>query len=246
METDVTVVAAFGAGLLSFLSPCVLPLVPPYLGYLAGASIEELTGKEGERRIGRARVVGLAAAFVLGFSTVFITLGATASVFGQLLMRWSYELGIVAGVVIIIMGLHFLGVFRVALFYREARFRAQGAKAGPVGAYVLGLAFAFGWTPCIGPILSGILAVAGSRDTVGEGAFLLGVYSAGLGVPFIAAALFAGPFVAFLKHFRAHFDRVEKAMGVVLIATGIMFLTGQMQQISFWMLETFPALSRLG
>ncbi|GLS78127.1 cytochrome C biogenesis protein CcdA [Oharaeibacter diazotrophicus] len=246
MHADVTLLAALTAGLISFLSPCVLPLVPPYLGFLAGASIEELTGAGAESRVGRARVVGVALAFVLGFSTVFVALGATASVLGQLLIRWSYELSLVAGVVIIVMGLHFLGVFRIALLYREARFHAAGAKAGPAGAYAMGLAFAFGWTPCIGPILSGILAVAGARDTVGEGAILLAVYSAGLGIPFVVAALFAGPFVAFLRRFRAHFDKVEKVMGGVLVATGLLFLTGGMQRISFWLLETFPALSRLG
>jgi len=246
MNADVTLLAALTAGLISFLSPCVLPLVPPYLGFLAGASIEELTGRDAESRVGRARVVGVALAFVLGFSTVFVTLGATASVIGQLLIRWSYELSLVAGVVIIVMGLHFLGVFRIALLYREARFQAAGAKAGPFGAYAMGLAFAFGWTPCIGPILSGILAVAGARDTVGEGAILLAIYSAGLGIPFVAAALFAGPFVAFLKRFRTHFDKVEKVMGGVLVVTGLLFLTGGMQRISFWLLETFPALSRLG
>lgn len=246
MNPDVTILAALTAGLLSFLSPCVLPLVPPYLGFLAGASIEELTGADVENRASRRRVVGVALAFVLGFSTVFVTLGATASVLGQLLIRWSYELSLVAGVAIILMGLHFLGVYRIGLLYREARFQAVGAKAGPVGAYVMGLAFAFGWTPCIGPILSGILAVAGARDTVAEGAGLLAVYSAGLGIPFVIAALFAGPFVAFLKRFRTHFDKVEKAMGGVLVFTGVLFLTGGMQRISFWLLETFPALSRLG
>ncbi len=245
MDTDVTLLAAVTAGLLSFLSPCVLPLVPPYLGFLAGASIEELTGADAENKASRLRVVGVALAFVLGFSTVFVALGATASAVGQLLISWSYELSLVAGVAIILMGLHFLGLFRIALLYREARFQGAG-KAGPVGAYAMGLAFAFGWTPCIGPILSGILAVAGARDTVGEGAALLAVYSAGLGIPFVIAALFAGPFVAFLKRFRAHFDKVEKMMGGVLVATGLLFLTGGMQRISFWLLETFPALSRLG
>ncbi|WP_181705634.1 cytochrome c biogenesis CcdA family protein [Chthonobacter rhizosphaerae] len=246
MTSDVTLLAAFGAGLISFVSPCVLPLVPPYLGFLAGATIEELTDPTESRRVARLRVVAVAAAFVLGFATVFITLGATASVMGQLIARHSMTLATIAGVVIILMGLHFLGVFRLAFLYREARFQAHGAKAGPMGAYVMGLAFAFGWTPCIGPILATILTVAGSRETVGEGAFLLGVYSAGLGVPFILSAFFAGPFMAFLKRFRAHFDRVEKVMGAVLVVTGVMFLTGQMQTISFWLLETFPTLATLG
>ncbi|HUG63473.1 MAG TPA: cytochrome c biogenesis protein CcdA [Methylomirabilota bacterium] len=248
MVTDVSLLAAFFAGLLSFLSPCVLPLVPPYLGFLAGASIEEMTATGGgaAKRADRLRIVGVAAAFVLGFSTVFISLGATASAFGQLIARWSPTLALVAGVVIIVMGLHFLGVFRVALFYREARFRPSGARTGPIGAYVMGLAFAFGWTPCIGPILAAILTVAGSRDSVAEGAGMLAVYSAGLGVPFILSALFVGSFVAFLKRFKTQFRRVEQAMGAVLVVTGVLFLTGQFQSMSFWLLETFPALATLG
>jgi cytochrome c-type biogenesis protein len=244
--TDVSLLAAFFAGLLSFLSPCVLPLVPPYLGFLTGASIEDMTGEGTEVRVHRLHIAGVALAFVLGFATVFVSLGATASVFGQVIARWSPTLSLVAGVVIIVMGLHFLGVFRIALFYREARFQTHGVGAGPVGAYVMGLAFAFGWTPCIGPILAAILTVAGSRETVSEGAGLLAVYSAGLGVPFVLAALFVGSFLAFLKRFRSKFHRVEQAMGAVLVVTGLMFLTGQFQSMSFWLLETFPALARLG
>jgi cytochrome c-type biogenesis protein len=250
MGTDVSLLAAFFAGLLSFLSPCVLPLVPPYLGFLAGASVEDLVGRAettpARRRADRMRVVGVAVAFVLGFSTVFISLGATASAFGQLIASWSPTLALVAGVVIIVMGLHFLGVFRVALFYREARFRPSGARAGPVGAYVMGLAFAFGWTPCIGPVLAAILTVAGSRESVAEGAGLLAIYSAGLGVPFVLSALFVGSFLAFMTRFRKQYRRVEQAMGGVLVVTGALFLTGQFQTISFWLLETFPALARLG
>ncbi|WP_181703592.1 cytochrome c biogenesis CcdA family protein [Chthonobacter albigriseus] len=246
MIADVSFLAAFVAGLLSFVSPCVLPLVPPYLGFLAGATIEELVDTSESRRVARLRVVTVAACFVLGFATVFITLGATASVFGQVLARNTPWLATVAGFVIIFMGMHFLGLFRLRFLYREARIQARDLKAGPMGAYLMGLAFAFGWTPCIGPILATILAVAGSRETVGDGAVLLAVYSAGLGVPFMAASLFAARFMSFLKRFRAQFDKVEKAMGAVLVVTGIFFLTGTMQTISFWLLETFPVLARLG
>ncbi|WP_237151667.1 cytochrome c biogenesis CcdA family protein [Oryzibacter oryziterrae] len=247
MQTDVTIFAAFMAGLLSFVSPCVLPLVPPYLGFMAGVSIEELTGEAAERpwRI-KGRVVGVALAFVLGFSTVFVSLGATASAFGHLLIAWSQVLGVVAGLAIIVMGLHFLGLFRIAVLYREARFGAAGVKAGPGGAYVMGLAFAFGWTPCIGPILAAILSVAGSSQTVTEGALLLAIYSAGLGVPFLIAAMFAAKFIYLLRGFRAHMDKVEKLMGVLLVLTGVLFLTGGMQRVSFWLLETFPALQSIG
>ena len=246
MTGDITWATAFFAGLLSFLSPCVLPLVPPYLGFLAGATIEELTGDEDSEKTSRWRVVGVAFAFVVGFSTIFVALGATASAIGRLLLSWSYELGIVAGVVIILMGLHFLGAFRIGLLYREARFQTSGVKAGPVGAYILGLAFAFGWAPCIGPILSVILAMAGAKDSLSEGAMMLAIYSAGLGIPFIAAAFFAGHFIGFLKRFRRQFSKVEKAMGLFLVLTGVMFLTGQMQQISFWLLETFPVFQKIG
>jgi Cytochrome c biogenesis protein len=246
MEIDVTIWAAFLAGILSFVSPCVLPLVPPYLGFLAGATVEELQDRDGAGRAARRRAVIVALCFVLGFSTVFVGLGATASVIGQMLARWSQTLAFVAGIAIIVMGLHFLGLFRIALLYREARFTASGVKAGPVGAYVMGLAFAFGWTPCIGPILGIILTIAGARETVGEGAGLLAVYSAGLGVPFVVSALFAGAFLGFLRRFRGRLGMVEKAMGVVLVVTGLLFVTGEMQQISFWLLETFPQLQQLG
>lgn len=246
MDANVTLIAAFGAGLLSFVSPCVLPLVPPYLGFLTGASIEELTGEEMGRLAAKKRAAEVALSFVLGFTCVFVALGATASVFGQLLRQWSEVLGIVAGLFIILMGLHFLGLFRVALFYREARFHDFRVKAGLGGAFLLGLAFAFGWTPCIGPVLATILSVAGSRDTVGDGALLLAVYSLGLGVPFLIAALFAARFVLFMRRFRRHFPLVERAMGGVLVVTGALFLSGGMQRASFWLLENFPALSSIG
>ena len=246
MDANVTLIAAFGAGVLSFASPCVLPLVPPYLGFLTGSSIEELTGDEMSRPAAKRRVGKVALAFVLGFTAVFVTLGATASVFGQILREWSGVLGVLAGVAIIIMGLHFLGLFRVALFYREARLNGVRVKAGVGGAFVLGLAFAFGWTPCIGPVLAAILSVAGSSDTVGDGALLLAVYSLGLGVPFLIAALFAAKFVLFMRRFRRHFPMVERAMGSVLVLTGALFLSGGMQSVSFWLLETFPALSAIG
>ncbi len=246
MDANVTLIAAFGAGLLSFVSPCVLPLVPPYLGYLTGASIEELTGEEMSRLAAKRRVAEVALSFILGFTCVFVALGATASVFGQLVRQWSEVLGTLAGLFIIVMGLHFLGLFRVALFYREARFHDFRAKAGLGGAFLLGLAFAFGWTPCIGPVLATILSVAGSRDTVGDGALLLAVYSLGLGVPFLIAALFAARFVLFMRRFRQHFSLVERAMGGVLVITGALFLSGGMQRASFWLLENFPALSAIG
>ena len=243
MASDITLSAAAAAGLLSFLSPCVLPLVPPYLTFIAGTTVEELSGA-GERRARRdVALAGLL--FVLGFSTVFVALGATASVFGQVIRQYIDLLSYAAGLAIVAMGLHFLGVWRVALFYREARVQVE-KPVGVWGAYVMGLAFAFGWTPCIGPILAAILAVAGSEDTALKGAGLLAVYSAGLGLPFLGAALAIEPFFRFIKRFSQHFGKVEKVVGVLLVLTGVAFLTGGMQTMSFWLLETFPALARLG
>jgi cytochrome c-type biogenesis protein len=241
---DITLPATFAAGLLSFLSPCVLPLAPPYLTYLAGATLDELAGEDVDARL-RRRAILFALLFVLGFSTVFVLLGATASVLGQVVREHLDILGILAGVIIIAMGLHFLGVFRIGLLFREARL--QGPRSvGPLSAYVMGLAFAFGWTPCIGPVLATVLAVAGRENSVGEGAFLLFVYSAGLGVPFVIAAFAMRPFIAFLRRFRAHIGRVEKVMGGLLVITGVAFLTGTMSSLSFWLLEAFPVLGRLG
>ena len=181
MAADVTILAALFAGLLSFLSPCVLPLVPPYLVYLAGTSLERFADAEPEPRV-RWETVGAAALFVAGFSTIFVALGASASAFGHLIRIYADKLAIVAGIVIIIMGLHFLGVTRIALMFREKRMEVP-KPVGLWGAYVMGLAFAFGWTPCIGPILAVILAIAASEATVAKGAGLLAVYSLGLGIP---------------------------------------------------------------
>ncbi|MDP2358213.1 MAG: cytochrome c biogenesis protein CcdA [Beijerinckiaceae bacterium] len=240
---DVTLTAAVFAGLLSFLSPCVLPLVPPYLTFIAGTTVEELA--EGGERRARRDVALAAILFVLGFSTVFVALGATASVFGQVVRSYIGTLSALAGVAIIAMGLHFLGVWRMAFMYREKRVNVE-KPVGVWGAYVMGLAFAFGWTPCIGPILAAILTVAGSEDTVARGAVLLGAYSAGLGIPFLMAALAIEPFMRFLGRFKKNFYVVERVVGVLLVATGIAFMTGAMTTMSFWLLETFPALARLG
>lgn len=236
----------FGAGILSFLSPCVLPLVPPYLTYMSGARFEQLRvdGSVGGVLYGRTIVTALA--FIIGFSIVFIAFGATATVFGQLLRQALPVLMPLAGIVIIIMGLHFLGAFRISALYRQFRFEGPKIASGPVGGFLLGLAFAIGWTPCIGPVLAAILTVAAGRETAWEGAALLGVYSAGLGVPFMLAALAIGPFLSFFEGFRRHLGTVEKVMGAFLVLVGVLFLTGNFTRISFWFLETFPALSQFG
>jgi cytochrome c-type biogenesis protein len=244
MTADVSIMAALFAGVLSFLSPCVLPLVPPYLVYLAGASLERHADAAPAPGV-RVDTVLAALLFVAGFSTVFIAFGASASAIGSLVLAWSAQLSIVAGVAIIIMGLHFLGLTRFAILMREKR-ATMIRPVGLWGAYVMGLAFAFGWTPCIGPILAAILAVAASKETVAKGAGLLAVYSVGLGIPFVVAALAVEPCAAFIAHFRRHLDIVEKVMGALLVLTGIAFLTGFVSEASFYLLEWFPALGRIG
>lgn len=248
--SDVPFFTALFAGLISFLSPCVLPLVPPYLCYMTGVSLDTLTRNEikaaesGAVATVQTKAVFHAVLFVIGFSIVFVALGAGASTVGRWLRAYMDTLAILAGIVIIVMGLHFLGLFRIGVLYREARFQSQAT--GAFGSLLMGFAFAFGWTPCIGPVLGVILALASARDSIGEGAALLAVYSAGLGIPFILAALFAGPFMRFLAKFKVHLGTVEKATGVLLVVTGILFLTGAMQTASFWLLETFPSLGTLG
>lgn len=241
---DVSYLAALLAGIVSFLSPCVLPLVPPYLVYLAGASLERFEAEEPEPRVKR-EVVMAALLFVAGFSTVFVALGASASVIGGLMRAYAQPLSMIAGVLIIIMGLHFLGLTPIALLNRQKRARMV-QPVGIWGAYVMGLAFAFGWTPCIGPILAAILAVAASETTVTKGASLLAVYSLGLGIPFVAAAFAIEPFTAFLARFKKHMHRVEQVMGGLLVLTGIAFLTGSITWMSIWLLETFPVLGTIG
>jgi cytochrome c-type biogenesis protein len=244
MASNVTIVAALTAGTLSFLSPCVLPLVPPYLVYLAGTSLERLADAAPAAAVKRDTIVA-SILFVAGFSTVFVALGAGASVIGAVLRAYSDVLATVAGIAIIVMGLHFLGLTRIDLLMREKR-AEMGRPVGLWGAYAMGLAFAFGWTPCIGPILAAILAVAGSEATIAKGAGLLAVYSLGLGIPFVVAAFAIEPFAAFLARFRAHLAAVERVMGGLLVLTGIAFLTGFISQASYWLLEAFPVLGQIG
>jgi cytochrome c-type biogenesis protein len=230
--------------LISFLSPCVLPLVPPYLVYLTGATIEHVANDESAQASRRA-VMTSAVMFVLGFSTVFVALGASASLVGGLIRAWSAELSILAGVVIIVMGLHFLGLTRIGFLMREGRLPIP-KPVGLWGAYVMGLAFAFGWTPCIGPILAAILSVAAAEATVAKGAMLLAFYSAGLGIPFLLAAFAVEQFSELFMRMKKHLARVEHAMGVLMVITGIAFLTGAISNVSIWLLETFPALQQFG
>jgi cytochrome c-type biogenesis protein len=241
---DVSFPVAFAAGVISFLTPCVFPLVPPYLVYLSGASIEQMQAAQNVAI--RRRALLMAACFVLGFSIVFISIfGAGASLLGGLVADHKDTLAVIGGVVIIIMGLHFLGLFRIGMLMREARFQA-GDGGSALGALIMGLSFGFGWTPCIGPVLGAIATRAAQEASLGYGVGLLATYSIGLGVPFLIAALFVKPFMAFLHRFKRHLSTVERAMGALLVLTGVLFLTGSISTFQFWLLETFPSLQKFG
>jgi cytochrome c-type biogenesis protein len=248
MSLDVTAGGAFVAGLLSFASPCVLPLVPPYLAYMGGVSVDQLRGQGDVQQAGKLRLRGLLVAlcFVAGFSTVFVALGATATWIGQAVSAYLGILGYVAGTVIVLMGLHFLHIIQIPLMDRTARVGVAAKPAGMVGAYAMGLAFGFGWSPCVGPVLAAILLMAGAADSAGEGARLLFIYSLGIGLPFLIAAAFASAFMRWSARFRSRLDLIEKAMGAFLIVAGILIFTGQMPAIANWLIEAFPALGRIG
>ncbi len=234
------------AGLLSFFSPCVLPLIPAYLCFLGGASLDELTAEGGVDREVSKRVFISAFSFVAGFTTVFIMMGATATAISQVVIQHIDTLSTIAGVVIIIFGLHYMGLFRIGFLNFEKRFHIENKPSGVVGSYLLGLAFAFGWTPCVGPILATILMVAAGSDSVLYGTSLLSAYAAGIGMPFLIAALAVKPFMSFMARFRKHMHKVEITIGLLLVATGIAILTGSLADVAQWLLETFPALSSVG
>lgn len=241
---DVTFAGALLAGLLSFASPCVLPLVPAYLCFLGGVSLDKVVG-DGERTpVGP--IFAAALAFVLGFSLVFIAMGASSSVLGGLVvdnLRW---LSMVAGLVIVVLGAHYLHLFRIGFLDVERRVHLAAKPAGLLGSFVIGLAFAFGWTPCVGPILATILMFAAGGKTMDYGVLLLATYALGLGLPFLAAALAMGPFLRFMQRFRRHMRTIERTIGVLLVATGLLMATGQMSEVANWLLTTFPTLGRVG
>src|SRR5512132_351350 len=218
---DVSLIAAFAGGFLSFSSPCVLPLIPGYLSFVSGVSMEELRSGEATAT-SRWQVLTASLAFVAGFSLVFIALGASASAIGEFLMSRLPLFGRVAGVLIVIFGLHTMGVFRLRFLETEKRVHTQRRPAGLAGAFVVGIAFAFGWTPCIGPILGGILAIAGSKQSVGEGVTLLAVYSAGLGIPFLLTSLAVNQFFQATARIRRYYHAIEVASGVLLVAIGVL------------------------
>lgn len=239
MSFDVGVLAGFSAGLLSFLSPCILPLVPAYLAFLAGTSRE---GRSGQT----ARVVVRAAAFVFGFSCVFIALGASASAAGRLVSEHLTLLSRISGLIILALGLHMAGLLPLPMLMREIRFDMSSRPAGIFGAFVVGLAFGFGWTPCVGPVLASILLLSGTSATIGQGTVLLAAYAAGIGVPFLLAAAFSGPMLRLLGRMKYILPVVEKVMGGALILTGLLVFFGLMPVVGNWLLDTFPALGRIG
>ena len=289
---------AFAFGVISFLSPCVLPMAPPYLAYLGGTTLDEISGESGAvDRVAGRRVILAAVFFVLGLGTVFVLLGIGMASAGGLLLAWKAELAMASGVLIYLFGLHFLGLRRAAVaalvslamvalwwlvsgqrflfnldfawpgllavlvagialqlsgweripvLHREARFEGP-ADAGSVGAsFLIGVAFAFGWTPCLGPILAAILTFAAQSGSAVGGAVLLGVYAMGLGMPFLLAALFIGPFLRWARGFRRHLRRVESAMGALLMLVGLMMITGDFERMAYFLIETFPTLATLG
>lgn len=244
---DVTLGGAFVAGLLSFLSPCILPMVPFYLSYLAGVSLNQVAEGVGITREIRLRAVLAAIFFAAGIMTVFVGLGASASVFGQLLRDWFDILRWIAAALIIAMGLHFLGVIRIGILYRQ--FRAEAGSVSNMsygGAYVIGLAFAFGWTPCVGPVLAAILFTAAGTDTASQGATLLLAYGLGMTLPFVLAAGFVGPFMRMMGRFRRHLGLVEKIMGALLIIFGVLIATNALNYIGQWLIENFEIFRQLG
>ncbi|WP_439103753.1 cytochrome c biogenesis CcdA family protein [Celeribacter marinus] len=232
---------ALAAGIASFISPCVLPIVPPYLAYMSGISMGEMQEGKAARK-----AIGPAIMFVLGLSTVFLFLGFTASVFGTFFLQNQVLFGRISGGVIVILGLHFLSVFRIPILDREARLDAGDRGGSAFGAYLLGLAFAFGWTPCIGPQLGAILSIAAQEGSLTRGTTLLAVYAFGLGVPFLLSALFITRAMSVMNRLKRHMGVIEKAMGALLVLVGLMLLTGAFSRLSYWLLETFPALAALG
>lgn len=244
---DVTFMGAIVAGLLSFLSPCILPIVPFYLSYLAGAGMNQISAGSEISTAVRIRAVLAACCFALGVMTVFVGLGVTATMFGSLLRDYFDVLRWVAAAIIIAMGLHFMGIVKIGFLYRQFRADAgETSNVGLIGAYVIGLAFAFGWTPCVGPVLAAILFTAAGQETANEGAALLLAYGLGMTLPFVVAAMFIGPFMAWMARFRKHLGLIEKLMGLMLILFGILIATNSVNYIAQWMLETIPWFGAIG
>lgn len=245
MESSVSLFGAVLAGLISFISPCVLPIVPGYLSFISGVNMAELKGSEAPPGLAR-RVALTSLAFVLGFSTVFVALGAAATMVGYYLQQYKRELGMVGGVVIIVLGLHTAGILPIKWLLYEKRAEVKTRPLGLIGAYVVGLAFAFGWTPCIGPILGAILLYASQQATVTEGVLLLSAYSAGLGIPFVLSGLAINGFFAAFGRIRRHMKAVEYVSGALLVGVGLLLVTDRLAVLAQYFARLFPALTRIG
>lgn len=234
-------IVALMAGLVSFLSPCVLPIVPPYLAYMSGVSLSDM-GRSGNRW----KTLLPAIFFVLGLSTIFLILGFTASAIGTLFLAWQGWFNTIAGIIVMVLGAHFVGVYRIGFLDREARLDAGDRGGSALGAYILGLAFAFGWTPCIGPQLGAILTLAAQETSIARGTVLLACYAAGLGIPFLLVAAFLPRLTGVMSWVKRHMEQIERFMGLLLWTIGLLMLTGGFSRFSYWLLETFPGLAQLG
>lgn len=242
---NVGIITAFAFGLLSFISPCVLPIVPGYLSFISGVSFEEMQNTESRSRV-RRKILANSAMFIAGFSLVFIGLGASATVIGQFLHEQITIISKIAGIVIIVFGLHMIGLFKIGFLNYEKRFHTGGKSLGLLGAFLVGLAFAFGWTPCIGPILAAILAIASQQDSVGKGVVLLTAYSLGLGIPFLLTGLSMTAFFNVFNRFKRHLHTVEVVGGALLVAVGILIMTNSLTILSGYLSRWLPFLNDLG
>lgn len=240
MSEQVTLLAAFAAGILSFISPCVLPLIPGYVSFVSGVSLEEMRGGAAASPSARRQVLVTSLFFVLGFSLVFTALGALGTALGRFLFSNLPILAKIAGVVLIVFGLHTMGVFRLSFLESEKRLHAQRKPAGPFGAMLVGIAFAFGWSPCIGPILGGILAIAGSKQRVWEGVQLLAVYSLGLGIPFLLTSVAINQFFSATARIRKHYHAIEMVSGALLVVIGLLIFTGKLALIAAYLNPYLP------
>jgi cytochrome c-type biogenesis protein len=245
VNASVSLLAAFAAGILSFVSPCVLPIVPGYLSFISGGSVSQLRGEDAPRDLAK-RVALTSLVFVLGFSTVFVALGAAATAVGYYLQQYKRALGAVGGLVIIVLGLHTAGLLRIRWLLYEKRAELRQRPLGLLGAYVVGLAFAFGWTPCIGPILGAILLYASQQETVGQGVALLSAYSLGLGLPFVLSGLAVNRFFVASARVKRHMRAVEWVSGGLLVAVGLLLVTDRLTLLALYIARLFPALTRIG
>ena len=245
MTEPVSLLTAFLGGVVSFVSPCVLPIVPGYLSFISGVNVAQFKNREVPPGLAR-RVAITSLFFVLGFSTVFVTLGAAATYAGYLLKQYQRVLGMVGGVLVLVLGLHTAGIVRIPFLLYQKRAEIRERPLGLLGAFVVGLAFGFGWTPCIGPILGAILLYAAQQETVGQGVALLSAYSAGLGIPFIAAGIAINQFFAASARLRRHLDLVERGSGVLLILVGLLLVSGRLETLARWFSRLFPFLGSIG